>query len=223
MDIEGINIERLNHDCFKIKAQNKIIYFDPYQIELQEQADLILITHEHADHLSLKDIEKLLKQGTTIVTIPECQSTLSRIAEKISSVVLIEPFQKKEVQGITIETIPAYNINKFRAPNMPFHPKQDGRVGFIITVNGKRIYHAGDTDCIPEMQQLKNIDIALLPVSGTYVMTPEEAVQAVKIIKPKIAIPMHYAAVVGNDTDAEKFKILATPFCQILILPKVLQ
>src|SRR3989338_4038147 len=187
MDIEGINIERLNHDCFKIKAQNKIIYFDPYQIELQEQADLILITHEHADHLSLKDIEKLLKQG------------------------------------ITIETIPAYNINKFRAPNMPFHPKQDGRVGFIITVNGKRIYHAGDTDCIPEMQQLKNIDIALLPVSGTYVMTPEEAVQAVKIIKPKIAIPMHYAAVVGNDTDAEKFKILATPFCQILILPKVLQ
>jgi len=203
MDIEGISIDRLNHDCFKLKAQNKVIYLDPYQIQHNEGADIILITHEHADHLSLQDIEKLLKPGTTIVTIPECQSTLSRIGQKISQVVLIEPFQKKEVQGITIETIPAYNINKFRSPNMPFHPKQDGRVGFIVTLNGKRIYHAGDTDCIPEMQQLKNIDIALLPVSGTYVMTVEEAVQAVKMIKPKIAIPMHYAAVVGTQRSSK--------------------
>lgn len=221
MDIEGIIIERLNHDCFRIKAQNKVIYLDPYQIEPQELADLILITHEHYDHLSLKDIEKLLQQGTTVVTIPECQSTLSRIAEKISSVVLMEPFQKKEVQGITIETIPAYNVNKFRTGNFVFHPKQDGRVGFIITLNGKRVYHAGDTDIIPEMQQLKNIDIALLPVSGIYVMTPEEASHAVSIIKPKIAIPMHYGTVVGKDADAEKFKTLATKFCQILMLPKV--
>lgn len=218
MDIEGITIERLKHDCFKIKRQNKIIYLDPFQIEPKEQADIILITHEHYDHLSLKDIEKLLKQGTAIVTIPECQSTLSRIAEKISSVVLIEPFQKKEVQGVQIETIPAYNINKFRAPNMPFHPKQDGRVGYIITVNGKRIYHAGDTDCIPEMRQLKNIDIALLPVSGTYVMTPEEAARAVKIIKPRIAIPMHYGAGVGSDADAEKFKRFAQAYSNIIVL-----
>ncbi|HLC72002.1 MAG TPA: MBL fold metallo-hydrolase [Candidatus Nanoarchaeia archaeon] len=222
MDIEGMSIERLNHDCFKIKAQNKVIYLDPYQIDPQEPADLILVTHEHQDHCSLKDIEKLLKSGTTVVTIPECQSTLSRIAEKISNVVLIEPFQKKEVQGITIETIPAYNTNKFRSGNLVFHPKQDGRVGFIVVVNGKKIYHAGDTDVIPEMQQLKNIDIALLPVSGTYVMTPEEACQAVKIIKPKIAIPMHYGAgVVGTDADAEKFKDLAKQFCQVLVLSKV--
>src|SRR3989344_2688701 len=128
MEIEGVSIERLNHDCFRLKAQNKVIYLDPFQIESTDPADIILITHEHQDHCSLKDIEKLLKLGTTVVTIPECQSTLSRIAEKISSVVLIEPFQKKEVQGITIETIPAYNLNKFRAPNMVFHPKQDGRV-----------------------------------------------------------------------------------------------
>lgn len=218
MDIEGISIERLKHDCFKIKAQHKIIYLDPYEINPTEAADLILITHEHYDHLSLKDIEKILKPGTCIVTIPECQSSLSRIAEKITKVILIEPFQKKEVMGFQIETIPAYNINKFRAPNMPFHPKQDGRVGFILTISGKRIYHAGDTDCIPEMQQLKNIDIALLPVSGTYVMTPEEAVQAVKIIKPKIAIPMHYGAGIGSTVDAEKFKRLAEKDSQIMIL-----
>src|SRR3989338_1467876 len=219
MDIEGMSIERLNHDCFKIKAQNKVIYLDPYQIDPQEPADLILVTHEHQDHCSLKDIEKLLKSGTTVVTIPECQSTLSRIAEKISSVVLIEPFQKKEVQGISIETIPSYNTNKFRSGNLVFHPKQDGRVGFIVTLNGKRIYHAGDTDVIPEMQQLKNIDIALLPVSGTYVMTPEEAAQAVAIIKPKIAIPMHYGAgVVGTDADAEKFKALAAQYAQVVIV-----
>ncbi|MBI1972879.1 MBL fold metallo-hydrolase [Candidatus Woesearchaeota archaeon] len=221
MDIEGITIERLNHDCFKIKANNQVLYLDPYQIQSNEPADLILVTHEHYDHLSLKDIEKLLKPGTAIVTIPECQSTLSRIAEKITQVALMEPFQRKEVLGIKIETIPAYNINKFRSPSIPFHPKQDGRVGFIITVNGKRIYHAGDTDCIPEMQQLKNIDIALLPVSGTYVMTPEEASQAVALIKPKIAIPMHYGAgVAGTDADAEKFKRLAQQQCQVIILPK---
>ncbi len=221
MDIEGITLERLNHDCFKLKTENKVIYLDPYQIEPKEAADLILITHEHQDHCSLKDIEKLLKQGTTIVTIPECQSTLSRIAEKISSVVLIEPFQKKEVQGITIETIPAYNTNKFRSGKFVFHPKEDGRVGFIITLNGKRIYHAGDTDVIPEMQQLKNIDIALLPVSGTYVMTPEEAAKATEIIKPKIAIPMHYGAgVVGTDADAEKFKKLVKSV-EVIILPQV--
>ncbi len=221
MDIEGITLERLNHDCFKIKADNKVIYTDPFQIEPKEAADIILITHEHQDHCSLKDIEKLLKQGTTVVTIPECQSTLSRIAEKISSVVLIEPFQKKEVQGIMIETIPAYNTNKFRTGNFVFHPKEDGRVGFIIAINGKRIYHAGDTDCIPEMRQLKNIDIALLPVSGTYVMTPEEASQAVSIIKPRIAIPMHYGAgIVGSNADAEKFKKLVKDV-DVIILPQV--
>lgn len=221
MNIQGIDIERLNHDCFKIKYNNLVIYFDPYQIQENEKADLILVTHEHYDHFSVEDIAKLLKETTILAIIPDCQSKLSKIADKIKKVELIHPFQKKEIAGITIETIPAYNINKFRAGRLVFHPKEDGRVGFIITINGKRIYHAGDTDCIPEMQQLKNIDIALLPVSGTYVMTPEEASQAVNIIKPKIAIPMHYGAgVAGTDQDAFKFKSLAERICQVIILPK---
>jgi len=107
-------------------------------------------------------------------------------------------------------------LNKFREPGKPFHPKEDGKIGFILSVKGVRIYHAGDTDPIPEMKNFKT-DIALLPVSGTYVMTPEEAGEAARMIKPKLAIPMHYGTIVGSENDAERFKQLATCPVQILM------
>lgn len=207
-NIDGINMQWLGHDAFKIQA-DKIIYFDPYQLKTSyHDADIILITHEHYDHCSIEDIERLIKPDTVIVTTPECQSKLSRVADKVKNIILMEPGQEKEIEGIKIEAVPSYNINKFRSENIPFHPKQDGKVGFIITVNGKRVYQAGDTDFIPEMRDLKDIDIALIPVSGTYVMTANEAADAVNSFKPKIAIPMHYGSIVGNENDAIRFKNL---------------
>ncbi|MEK6813028.1 MAG: MBL fold metallo-hydrolase [Nanoarchaeota archaeon] len=220
MQMGELNIEWLGHDGFKINATNKKIYIDPYQLKTSFQdADVICITHEHYDHCSPEDIERVIKPASIIITIPECQSKLSKIVARVADVLVMEPFQKEEREGYIVETIPAYNTNKFRSPGLPFHPEEDGKVGFILTMNGKRIYHAGDTDFIPEMKSLKNIDIALIPVSGTYVMTPEEAAQAVESFKPKIAIPMHYNSIVGTVKDAEKFKSLVKS-SQVFILEK---
>lgn len=209
MKILGLDVEWLGHDCFKIK-NDRIIYFDPFQIEENEKADLILITHEHYDHCSPKDIEKIVKPETSIVAISSCKNSLEKIGKKIKEIVYLRPNEKKDLSGILVETIPAYNVNK------NFHPKTDGKVGYVITLNGKRIYHAGDTDLITEMSSLGKIDIVLLPVSGTYVMTAEEAAKAVQVIKPKIAIPMHYGKIIGDKSDAEKFKQLVK-ICDVKI------
>ena len=204
-------IEWLGHASFRI-SNNKIIYIDPFQLKSPEaDADIIFITHEHFDHCSIDDIAKLVTPNTIIVTVPDCQSKLSSLQFK--KFVLVEPDKVCDVEGIKVETVSAYNTNK------KFHPKDNNWVGFIITVDGKRIYHAGDTDYIPEMNELKDIDFALVPVSGTYVMTAEEAANAVNKFKPKVAIPMHYGSIVGEESDAEKFKELAE--CEVRILEKV--
>ena len=191
------NIELLKHDSVKIK-NNVVIYIDPFKIEEGEKADLILVTHQHYDHCSREDIAKLQKNDTVIVTVADCQSKLNNSIH----VKLVKPGDVVEVKGVKIEAVPAYNIGK------PFHPKENAWVGFVVEVDGKRIYHAGDTDLIPEMSRLKGIDIALLPVSGTYVMTAEEAAKAASIIKPGVSVPMHYGEIVGSKSDAEKFKEL---------------
>ncbi len=203
------------HDTFHIIASGKQIYFDPFQIHASlPKADIIFITHEHFDHCSIDDIKKIIAPYTVIVTIPDCQSKLSGLTFK--QVLLVEPNQRHKLGDILIETIPAYNLNKFRSPGVHYHPRIDGRVGFILTIDGVRIYHAGDTDEIPEMVALKDIDVALVPVSGTYVMTPEEAAIAVNKFKPKLAIPMHYGAIVGTPSDADLFKKLARVPVEIL-------
>lgn len=215
MKILGIDIKWLGHDSFKIKT-DKVIYIDPFQIEPDEKADLIFITHEHFDHCNPEDIEKLIKDDTVLVGIPLCKDSFSKFSSDVKEIIYLKPNQKKTIEGIEVETVPAYNVNKFREPGKPFHPKQDGKVGYILNIDGKRIYHAGDTDLIAEMKNFGNIDIALLPVSGTYVMTAEEAVNAVDWIKPKIAIPMHYKKIVGTQEDALKFKRNAK--CETVIL-----
>ncbi len=209
--IEGIEIEHLNHACFRLKAGGLVIYFDPFKIsEHEEPADVILLTHEHFDHCSIDDIKKIMTPDTVLMINQKCQGEISKLAEnEYKYAVYLIPDERTDYASLAVDTIPAYNINKFREPGKPFHPRQDGRVGIIATIGGRRIYHAGDTDNIPEMAGLKNIDIALLPVSGTYVMTPEEAAEAAKIIKPKVAIPMHYGSIVGTKADAEKFKRLS--------------
>lgn len=196
MDL-GINIEHISNAAFKI-SNNKVIYIDPFNIKNNDQADIILITHSHYDHCSIKDIQKLVKQGTEIFIPPDCQSKLNHFDN--IKVNLVQPNKVYSSGGTKIETIPAYNINK------KFHPRANDWVGYIVTVNKKRIYHAGDTDFIPEMKSLKSIDIALLPIGGTYTMDVEEAAAAANAIKPKFVIPMHYNDIEGTSADPKRFE-----------------
>ena len=201
---QGIQITWLGHDGFKFK-KDKVIYVDPFKLGTKaEAADLVCVTHEHFDHLSVDDLKKVVTPATTVITITTCEKAVKDLKPKAVRVVLAG--DRLTVDGVSLEVLPAYNTNKFRSPGNPFHPKADGKVGFILEIGGVRIYHAGDTDEIPEMTSAKGVDVALLPVSGTYVMTAQEAVKACTAIQPKLAIPMHYGAIVGSPADAEVFR-----------------
>jgi len=189
------------HSGFKI-TDDIIIWIDPYQVSKPTRADIVLVTHNHFDHFSKADLKKILSDDSTLVASHEVSPEAGDLpGEKI----YVKPGDVVEVKGVKIWAVPAYNVNKFRSPGVVFHPKEDLKVGYVIEYKDVKIYHAGDTDKIPEMRGIE-CDIALLPVSGTYVMTAEEAIEAAKIINPKIAIPMHYGAFVGSRSDAEKFK-----------------
>ena len=190
----SVIVKWLGHASFQIKADGKNIYIDPYEGEYAEKADLVLVTHSHFDHCDTSKIEKVTKKDTVIICPPECVSRLR------GNVKAIKPGEKIEVDGVTVEAVHAYNYKRFRSPGNPFHPKGFGN-GYIITVGGKRIYHAGDTDFIPEMRDLKNISLALLPSGGTYTMDNPEAAEATLAINPEVVIPMH-----RWDTDPNEFK-----------------
>ncbi|MBW1894056.1 MAG: MBL fold metallo-hydrolase [Deltaproteobacteria bacterium] len=199
-------IEWLGHDAFRI-ITSKIIYFDPYQIADGPPADLILITHDHYDHCSPDDVAKIQKSGTVIVTEEDSAKKLS------GDIRIMSPGESISIDGMNIEAVPSYNTNK------QFHPKNNNWLGFIIEIDGSRIYHAGDTDYIPEMEKF-NVDIALLPVSGTYVMTAEEAVKAALSIEPALSIPMHYGTVAGSEEDALNFKKALEGKIEVRVLNK---
>ena len=199
-------IHWLGHDGFRIDAE-KTIYFDPYLIETGPPADLILISHEHFDHCSPEDVSKIQSSKTTIVTEKDSAKKLS------GEVRVLRVGESLTFDGIKILGVPSYNTDK------DFHPKTNGWLGFVAEVSGIKIYHAGDSDFIPEMKDLK-IDIAMLPVSGTYVMTAEQAVEAALALKPTVAIPMHYGAIVGGDQDALDFKKALEGKVDVRILEK---
>jgi L-ascorbate metabolism protein UlaG (beta-lactamase superfamily) len=190
----------LGHAGFEVVGEKRI-FLDPFQIEVgpDEKADIILISHGHYDHLDPASIKKISTQNTIILITPDAQSSLRDFPGKV---VLVEPNKSYAVAGVKVHTVPAYNTNKH------FHPQANDWVGYILESDGKKIYHAGDTDVIPEMKNLAqhNIDVALLPCSGTYVMTASEAAKAAEIIKPKLAIPMHWGSIIGTIKDAELFK-----------------
>ncbi|MBU0908538.1 MAG: MBL fold metallo-hydrolase [Proteobacteria bacterium] len=187
------NLDWLGHDCFRLRAAGQVVYFDPFQLSGDlPPADLILVSHAHYDHFSPDDIKKIRQESTLIITEPESAAKLS------GNVKAMQPGQSITWGPFTIEAVRAYNTNK------KFHPQANNWLGFIVTVEGVRLYHAGDTDHIPEMADYK-ADIALLPVSGTYVMTADEAAQAALDINPKVAVPMHFGSIVGEQSDAERF------------------
>lgn len=193
------NIEVLCHSSIRIKAK-KTIYIDPFQIkENRFDADMIFITHEHYDHFSEKDIEKVRKEDTLLILPETCEEKLKNLHFIHDNIVLVKPNENYEISGIKFSTIPSYNLNK------PFHPKQNAWIGYLLTVNGQKVYVAGDTDMTEESQKVK-CDIAMVPIGGTYTMTAEEAAELVNIIKPKIAVPIHYGSIVGTKEDAIKFR-----------------
>jgi L-ascorbate metabolism protein UlaG (beta-lactamase superfamily) len=185
------NIHWLGHDGFYV-AGSKVVYFDPWEIGAGPKADLVCISHEHYDHCSPGDVEKISKQDTVIVTEAAAAGKLS------GNVRVLKPGESLEVAGVLVAAVPSYNTDK------SFHPKSNQWLGFVVEVDGVKIYHAGDSDFIPEMKGLE-VDIALIPVSGTYVMNVEQAIEAARAIKPKIAVPMHYGKIVGSEDDAERF------------------
>ena len=218
LDIDGIKIEWLGHATVRIRDRSNIIYIDPYQIkETNDKADIVLITHEHYDHCSPADLKKVVKKGTIVMITPNGVSKISGIEGIKIEVVSMN--KEYKIGDYTIETVPAYNTNKFRSPGVPFHMKGDV-VGYVINIRGKKIYHASDTDFIKEMLSLKDIDVAFVPVGGTYTMDAKEAAEAVNSFKPKIAVPIHYGTIIGSIEDAERFKKLVGR-SEVVILEKV--
>ena len=177
-----------------------------------EPADIILLTHSHYDHCSIEDIKRISTPKTVILAPADCQSKVQGKLD-FRDFVIMEPGKSITMGNIGVEAVPAYNTDK------DFHPKGNEWVGYVVDVNSKRIYHAGDSDSIPEMSKLNKIDVALLPVSGTYVMTAEEAAKAVASFEPKLAIPMHYGAIVGEAGDAERFAALLKGKINVVMLP----
>lgn len=202
MKIGSVDLKWLGHAGFLIK--NSItIYIDPYNIKPDaEKANLILLTHSHYDHCSVDDLNKIVQEGTKIICPADCQSKITRFDVPVK-IELIEPGQEIDLGTIKISALRAYNTDK------PFHPKSGDWVGYLIKMKDVIIYHAGDTDKISEMQKLtghqgKNF-VALLPVGGRFTMSAEEAVEAAELIKPTLAIPMHYGSISGTEEDAKEF------------------
>jgi len=198
------NIEWLGHSSFRIWGRD-LIYIDPWKVSNPVPADIILVTHGHHDHCDVSTIAALLKKDTVIAAPPGCASKLG------DRMVTMRPWDKRLIRDTFVEAVPAYNTDK------PFHPEEAGGIGYIVTVGGTRVYHAGDTDLIPEMSRIR-ADIVILPVSGTYVMGPGEAAKAADLIGAGVAIPMHYGSIIGSEDDARRFAELAN--CRVEILRK---
>lgn len=206
------NIEVLYHSSIRINKE-KTIYIDPFKIDRNyNDADIIFITHDHYDHYSEEDIDKVINENAVIVIPEELLTKVLKKGINKNAIITVKPNQKYMVQGIKFETVPAYNTNK------TFHPKENGWVGYVIEINEIKYYIAGDTDITEENKKVK-CDVAFVPVGGTYTMDFKEAAQLVNEIQPKVAVPIHYGSVVGTKQDAEEFiKLLHTNIKGVILM-----
>ena len=207
------NVEVLCHSSIRFDEE-KVIYIDPFKIDKNyNDADIIFITHDHYDHYSEDDIDKIKKDDTVIVAPEELLTKLLRKGFRQDYIIIVEPNEKYIVESIKFETVPAYNTNK------QFHPKENGWVGYIIEIKGIRYYIAGDTDITEENKKVK-CDVAFVPVGGTYTMDFKEAAYLINEIKPQVTVPIHYGSIVGTNQDATDFSKLLHPEIECIILMK---
>lgn len=207
------NLHWLGHASFRLDGK-RVIYFDPWKLGRQaKKANFIFVSHEHFDHFSVDDIKLISTKETVIMTDKTCARQLENKGVICRQISALAPQDTLQIEGIEVNAVASYNINK------QFHARNSKKLGFIVSVEGVKVYHAGDTDKIPEMKDYR-CDVALLPVSGTYVMTAGEAAEAALLIKPKLAIPMHYGDIVGTASDADKFKDLLKGKIEVKILEK---
>jgi L-ascorbate metabolism protein UlaG (beta-lactamase superfamily) len=207
------SLEWLGHAGFRLKVGQAVVYIDPYRVQDGPPADLILVTHGHYDHFSPRDIESLSAQGTIVVGPA---AVAERVSGRVLSVAPGQTVEEELVRGIEVATVAAYNTSKRDKEGNVFHPRDAGGLGYDLNVRGERLYHSGDTDVIPEMDSVTGVDVALLPVSGTYVMTAGEAAEAARRIQPRVAVPMHWGEHIGTRDDAEAFAQLAPVEVEIL-------
>jgi L-ascorbate metabolism protein UlaG (beta-lactamase superfamily) len=197
------SITWLGHSGFLIRAGRARVYIDPYRVpDGSPPADVILVTHHHYDHFSPQDVDKLSTDRTWLIAPP---TVAERVAGQVVSVAPGQLVEPDTVRGIDVRAVAAYNTSKRDKDGNPFHPREAGGVGFDLRVRGERLYHAGDTDVIPEMDEVHGVEVALLPVSGVYVMTAGEAAEAARRIAPKVAVPMHWGSHIGTRDDALTF------------------
>lgn len=207
-------VEWLGHAAFRIRIGRATVYIDPYRIpEGAPPADLILVTHGHYDHFSPQDVERLSTRETWLVGPAAVAERVSGQVHRIGPGELLED---ELVRGVYVRAVAAYNTSKRDPDGKPFHPRDAGWVGYELNVRGERLYHSGDTDVIPEMDSVTGVDVALLPVSGVYVMTAQEAAEAARRIQPRVAVPMHWGSHIGTEHDARTFAAKAPVEVQIM-------
>ncbi|MBR4701263.1 MAG: MBL fold metallo-hydrolase [Oscillospiraceae bacterium] len=195
--LRGITVNA--HSSVRVEAEGKVLYVDPFKLQAApHDADLIFLTHDHFDHYSPEDVEKVLKE-TTVFVLP--QSTAKAAAAQIGNrgTVIAEPGKPGAAAGIVFEAVPAYN------PNKQFHPRKNGWVGYVLQLNGLRLYVAGDTDATEEAAAVR-CDVAMLPIGGKYTMDALEAAALVKQMRPQAVIPIHYGSVAGVPEDFDRFR-----------------
>jgi len=200
----SVEITWIHHASFRITGAGQVVYIDPWKLLPDaHDADVVLVSHGHYDHCNAEGVEKVRSGDTVLVGPPD-------VIGELGFGQAIAPGEELRVGEVDIQAVAAYNVSK------TFHPKANNWVGAVVTLEGKSIYYAGDTDLIPEMSDLTGIDLALLPVGGTYTLTADEAADACKDIRPAAAVPYHWGDIVGSAEDAKRFAESAP--CKVHIL-----
>ena len=210
MDIS--NIEVFTQSSIRIRCDAGTVYADPFRMKISpHDADIVLITHDHYDHFSPEDLAKVINPATILVVPEKLADKAAAFSEQVKAIETVLPGQQYQIAGLSLETVPSYNRIK------PFHPKKNGWVGYLLDLDGQRVFIAGDTDKTKENSAVK-CNIALIPIGGKFTMDPKEAADLINTIRPKTAIPTHYGTIVGKKSDGDLFASFVDPSIDVRII-----